>query len=547
MKRYEPYKAFEKSWNASAMAAKMHVILLLGTVLLYVAICFIILAGAIGQKGVNIEHVLAFMVDYSWCSLTNTCSQEQDQAMIQLCHVTKTIGKYCSFILLLYPVSILYLRRQTRKMEADKHLRGARLVEPEKLALSLRKEESSLNIGGLPIPIECEIRHWFVVGRPGVGKTVLLRSVVEQLRERGEKAIVYDTKGDYLSCFYNPDTDIIFNPLDERCIGWSLFNEIKTGIDIEAISHSLIPPAVAIQDPFWNDAARSVFAGILHYLRTNSMTGNRDIWHAVTAPVADISEQIRSVPGGLAGYKYIEDASSKQAMSVMAVLMQYASTFQYLQNVSGDFSVSSWIEDDDRKGFLFVTSYADLRDTLRPILSLLVDLMGRRLLSMPDNLTRRVFFILDEFGTLQRLSTIVQLLTLSRSKGGSVWLGIQDVGQIDQIYQDKLRQSIINACGNDIFFSVADDKTAELLSNIIGDQEIREIKENISMGPSTFRDGMSINEDIRQRKLILPSEIQKIPDLSAYIRLSGYDWTRIKMQYKDYPKVAEPLILRGGL
>jgi len=36
--------------------------------------------------------------------------------------------------------------------------------------------------------------------------------VLERLKERGERGIVYDFKGDYVSRFYNPDTDILFNP-----------------------------------------------------------------------------------------------------------------------------------------------------------------------------------------------------------------------------------------------------------------------------------------------------------------------------------------------
>ena len=49
---------------------------------------------------------------------------------------------------------------------------------------------------------------------------------------------------------------------------------------------------------------------------------------------------------------------------------------------------------------IFITNYADVKDTLKPILSLFIDLMGRKLLSMADSTQRRVFFLVDEFGTL---------------------------------------------------------------------------------------------------------------------------------------------------
>jgi type IV secretory pathway TraG/TraD family ATPase VirD4 len=48
-----------------------------------------------------------------------------------------------------------------------------------------------------------------------------------------------------------------------------------------------------------------------------------------------------------------------------------------------------------------------VQDTLKPILSLFIDLIGRRLLSMKDDYHRRIFFFLDELGTLQKLSSIL--------------------------------------------------------------------------------------------------------------------------------------------
>lgn len=79
------------------------------------------------------------------------------------------------------------------------------------------------------------------------------------------EGLIYDFKGDYVSRFYEPKRDILFNPLDCRSAGWNLFSDIKTKLDINVMASSLIPP-VYTGDTFWNDAARGVFSGILHYL-----------------------------------------------------------------------------------------------------------------------------------------------------------------------------------------------------------------------------------------------------------------------------------------
>lgn len=378
-------------------------------------------------------------------------------------------------------------------------------------------------------------------------KTQVIRQIVSILRERNEKAIIYDFKGDYLCKFYDPSRDFIFNPLDQRCVDWNVFNEIETSMDIDSVATSLIPPAIAHTDPFWNDAARDVFAGILHFLYREGKILNSDIWTAVTAPGEDIADWLKRTPGGERGFRYIEDASSKQALSVFAVMMQYVKPFEFMAKTQGDFSLKRFIENNQNGGFIFVTSYAEIEATLRPILSLMVDLLGRRLLSLHDDYNRRVFFILDEFGTLQRLSTIQKLLTLSRSKGGSVWISIQDVGQLDQIYGHSGRQTIVNACSSSLIFSVADPETANFLSARIGDTEYWQTEESWTSGTEDTRDSFTLSRKKKTEKLILPSQIQSLNELRGFLQLAGYNPALIDIKVKDFKDVTQSFLCRDDL
>ena len=407
-------------------------------------------------------------------------------------------------------------------------------------------EKTYIGIGEVKMPVSAEPKHMFVIGRPGTGKTVAMRGVIADVRERKNKAVIYDFKGDYLSKFFDPTTDIIFNPLDSRCVGWNVFAETDTTMDIVSIATSLISPTVAATDPFWNDAARDVFIGILHYLYQQEKRTNADIWQTVTAPTVDIAKWLKGTKGGEAGHKHIEDAGSKQAMSVISVMMQYARAFEYLAGTLGDFSLKKWIETEEG-GFVFITSYADIKATLRPILSLFVDLLGRKLLAMPNDYDRRIFFFLDEFGTLQRLSTIQDLLTLSRSKGGSVWLGIQDIGQLDKTYTPAGRQTIVNACGSNLIFSVADPDTARFLSEKIGDIEYSEAEESRSMGVEDQKDGINISRRKQTKKLMLPSQIQTLKDLHGVLKFPNYDYAETVLEYKNYKDVADSFVCRADL
>ncbi len=456
------------------------------------------------------------------------------------------ISGITSIIWLFYPMALYFFKRRAQKQGRTLHLRGAKLQTPDDLNRQMKRnrEKRDFQIGEVFFPRSIEVKHALVLGRPGAGKTVLLSQYLEKLIDRGEKGVIYDFKGDYVERFYRPERDLIFNPVDERCIAWNIFNEIKTFTDVDAVAHSLIPSA-HLSDPFWNDGARDIFAGLLYSLYHRNLKTNAEIWKAVSAPARDISSWLKNIPGGARGYRYVEDPTSRQAMSLLAVMMQYVKCFELLSKIDGDFRISEWLEKGT--GWLFVTNDAETSETLRPMISLFVDLIGRRLLALSEDYGRRIFFILDEFGTLQSLSTIVRLLTLSRSKGGSVWLGIQDLGQIDKIYGEPLRQAIVNACGTAAIFSVSDPKTAKFLSTKIGETEFLETEETYSMGVDDHRDGLSLMRRRKVEPLILPSEIMQLKDLELYLQIPNYGLTRTNLAWNPYTVIADALHFRPDL
>jgi type IV secretory pathway TraG/TraD family ATPase VirD4 len=433
-------------------------------------------------------------------------------------------------------------------MKEKKHIRGSKILNPKEYEQQLKenKETTDLPFGyhfdhftkRMPIqmPLSAEPKPTSIIGRPGVGKTVLMSQIIARLKERNERGLIYDFKGDMISRFYDPSTDIIINPLDKRSTGWSLLrNEIKTKMDINSLAASLIPlpHSSSNADPFFNEGARDVFAGILYFLHENGYRTNRDIWEMVSAPGVEINRALQSVPGGARGLRYIEDASSKQAISILSVMMQYVKCFEYMTDFEGDFSINDWL--DSGKGMIFISNYADIKETLKPILSLFIDLFSRRLLSLPDSNQRSIFIMLTEFGTLQRLSSIVDLFTNARSKGGKCYMDIQDFGQIDNIYGQHHRQSILNACGNFVTFALADNTAAKIASERLGEAEYTEIDKSASMGVNSLKDGVSFSEKTKKESLFLPSEIIELPELTGIVRFANYGMLKTKLEYVDYP------------
>lgn len=447
-----------------------------------------------------------------------------------------------------YIIIIVGYRRRAKKQNEDIYLAGAKLITPDELnqAIKRDKKQTYQKIAGIDIPIDAETKHTLAVGRPGVGKTTAITEMITQWRYRGDIGIVYDFKGDYFSKLYDDSQDIFFNPLDIRGVDWNLFSEIQSRPDIEAIAASLIPQGEG-NDKFWHDGARDILIGIIYYLIQNNKRTNKAIWEAVTANSHDIARWLLAAgDGGKSGYVHLQDPNAKHVGGMLSTLQQFTRVFQYMTTGErANFCVNDWIARG--KGWIFLSNYPDLQDTLRPILSLFIDIVSRRILSLPDDRQRRIHVIVDEFGTLHQLKSLQNLLTLGRSKGACVTLGVQDLGQIDRVYTRELRQTIINACGSAYILSVADPDLAQFLSDKIGDTEYSYIDRTQSYGIEDSKDALSIARKEKTKKLILPSDIMNLKELELFIKLPDYFIARTWLEKKHYMEVNTPFILREDL
>jgi type IV secretory pathway TraG/TraD family ATPase VirD4 len=418
---------------------------------------------------------------------------------------------------------------QKAKSGDKNFVRGSLIIDQAKLAGQLKNQtdDTSLPITTTAkIPRNIETTHFFICGRPGAGKSQLLYRVIQKVLERKDKAIFYDFKGDLVSKFFEPDKHLLFNPFDKRSVQWNLFNDIESPLDIKSIAASLIP--ITGNDPYWSNAARDVFAGILTGLYHAGERTNTGIHRWCNLPAADLMEKLSRYPGTETATKHL--AQEKAGQSILSIMGSYTQCFEYLKNITGDFSIKKWASSDEDKRSVFLSNYSEISDTIRPMLSLFVELAGKRVLSLPDSSRRRFFFFIDEFGTLNHLPAIPTMLTNGRSKGMSIWIAIQDIGQIEKIYGKEIAQTIINACASSFLFAVNDPNTAEFLSRKIGDREIREL--NISTSEQQFStrgDSTTTSYQTRNERTIMPSEFLNMSNLVMLAKLSGFDLSGVQL------------------
>jgi type IV secretory pathway TraG/TraD family ATPase VirD4 len=435
----------------------------------------------------------------------------------------------------LIPVAIvlilLHLGSKGGDSGSKQHVRGAAMTDDEKLSKAI---VSMVNSDSLPItqkvklPQRYETTHFFTIGRPGCGKSQLFYRIIQKVMSRGDKAIIYDFKGDQVAKFYDPEKHVLFNPFDKRCAQWNVFNEIESPLDIRSIANSLIP--ITGNDPYWSNAARDVFAGILTACYQAGRKTNDEVYRCCSMPAQELSSFLARYPGTETATRHL--AQDKAGASILSIMSSSTQCFEYLRNIKGDFSIRKWASDDTDKRCVFLTNYTEISDTIRPILSLFVELAGKRVLSMPDNLQRRFFFFIDEFGTLNNLPTIPTMLTNGRSKGMSIWIAIQDIGQIEKIYGKDISQTIINSCATSFTFAVNDPFTADFISKKLGEREIRQVNVSHSDGQSS---SSTTSYQTMNERVVMASEVQNLPNLVFFLKIPEYNITPLALNILSIP------------
>jgi type IV secretory pathway TraG/TraD family ATPase VirD4 len=411
-----------------------------------------------------------------------------------------------------------------------------------------------LVIGDIFVPLDAETKGFLIVGRPGTGKTQIISQILDVLKFRGSKAIVHDHKSDYLASFYNPETDVIFNPLDARCVPWDVFSRVVGPWDLESIATALIPPAPGNVDQHWTDAARNVLIGAMTYLMQEGRACNEELKKLI----ADKNELAKIITdNNLRGSEHlIGFPDNKESQSVMSTFGRFTNCLAYLPSTNfGDtgvtFDFDTWLS-SDKPGTIFVTNYQRTEDALRPLLSLFIESFIRTILSLPDDLDRRIYVLLDEFGRLNRLPSTSSLITQGRSKGCCTFLGIQDLAQIETKYSKTIRQSISNSLGSHVVLQVVDPETADYFSREFGEVTRWRTDYTETSGESSatslhnlggsHRSSSSRTHQVTER-LILPSEILGLQKLQAIVRLVDSDVLATNIPILKLEQSTEPFIL----
>ena len=425
--------------------------------------------------------------------------------------------------------------RQLRRRVQPPH---ARLLE----SLPGGKRLRAYRIAGIPYPPRTETQHTIVSGTTGSGKTVLISDLVAQIRARGERCVIYDKMGTYTRAFFDPARDVLMNPLDARAPRWSPFLEARNPRDFDMMAAALIPQQKDTVDPFWVTAARQLFSNGAGVFWKRGVTENKVLVdHLLKTDLTALAEAME----GTVAQSIVDPENPKTALSVRAMLTAHLSALEFLPDEGKPFSIRDWISEEDKDGFLFLTSRGDQHASLRGLISTWLEIAVNAMLTLAQDDGRRIWVILDELPTLHQVPSLQPGLAESRQFGGSFVLGVQVASALRDLYGRNGAETISGLCGTRVVLAAPDRDTAQWSADSLGRSEIEEVAEGYSYGANTIRDGVSLTPRRELRSLALPSEIMRLENLHGYLKFPGpFPVASIRLRYVSRPAAAERFVPR---
>ena len=401
-----------------------------------------------------------------------------------------------------------------------------------------------LTVAGVAVPPEDETKHFKFMGTTGSGKSTVMRELLHAALYRGDRAVIADPEGGYLSHFYNPKRgDVILNPFDARSARWDLFGELRAAYDVDQLARAFIPDRGS--DPTWTSYGRTFFAAVTRQAQVAGMRDVAELYRLLTAAPKD---ELRVLLNGTPAAPFLEEGSEKLFAGARSTTTDHVKCLDYVRTQQGTaFSVRDWIKSG--KGVLFLPYQADQIAALKTIISIWMRLAIFQTMSLGEG-DHRIWFAVDELDALGAIDGLPDALARLRKFGGRCALGLQSIAQVSTIYDNGPAQAMVENCGNTLVLRCSASEsggTARFASRLIGEREVVRLSQSRSrssggaLGTSTETEGHS--EQHATESAVMAAEIEQLPDRAGFLKFASQPaWMRVAFPVYEIPKVAEPFV-----
>lgn len=413
-------------------------------------------------------------------------------------------------------------------------------------------------------------RHFMTIASTRGGKGVAL--IVPTLLRYRASCIVIDPKGEnaWITAKYRRETfghkTIILDPWgevnrrygdfvgeQEQIATFNPLSVLDPASEHYADDVAYIADALIInegKDPHWDNSARELVAGLISFCVESfgEAASLPMVRLLLSKPLEEISgiaaEAQKFGPESVSARKlgrFVVD--SKEVGSIVSTALTQTA-FLDSATLSENLAQSSFSFEDLINGFatIYLVLPVDKLYTYGRWFRLMVSLGIRTVARNNKKLPAPVLFLLDEFGTIGKLSAVAQAFGLMAGLQLCLWAFVQDLNQLKRDYPDEWETFIAN-CEVLTAFDVMDQFTAKYLSEMLGTTTV----ERISKATAAEREGgffkgadpsyTKMTDQVFARDLMQPNEIRQSKKAILISRL-GNTLIDLAPYYKDISLLA---------
>ena len=309
--------------------------------------------------------------------------------------------------------------------------------------------------------------------------------------------------------------------------GYNPLLHISSEIDVDVIANTIVKGQKTEgggSDPFWDDSAETLLKALIYYLMATRPEEEQNLASCAEMVRAantnggsnlltDLMSQLPYDHPARMNYKSIEIAPEKTYSSILSTLQSKLGKFDSKEIAELTSTDTINFEDiGSEKTAVYVIS-SDTHGAYDFLLTIFFAQMIQQLYDFADNnggrLKERTYFILDEFANIGRIPDFDKKISTSRSRGISFSVILQNLDQLEAIY-DKAHETIIGNCDTHVFLGSNSQKTVEYFSKALGEKTISHGSTSVNRDKQHKKTGTSDSEQIMARALMTPDELRRM-------------------------------------
>lgn len=309
--------------------------------------------------------------------------------------------------------------------------------------------------------------------------------------------------------------------------GYNPLMHITSEIDVDVIANTIVKGQKSEgggSDPFWDDSAEMLLKALIYYLLSarpeeeQNLESCAELVRAANTNggsnlLTDLISKLPYDHPARMNYKSIEIAPEKTYSSILSTLQSKLGKFDSKEIAELTSTDTIKFEDiGNKKTAVYVIS-SDTHTAYDFLLTIFFSQMIQQLYNYADEnggaLKVPTYFILDEFANIGKIPDFDKKISTSRSRKISFSVILQNLDQLEAIYE-KSYETIIGNCDTHLFLGSNSYKTVEYFSKALGEKTIERDSISINRDKQYFKTGQSTSDQVMARALMTPDELRRM-------------------------------------